>query len=332
MIDGSLADWNLDSPAVVDDASQIIRDGVVWQGANDCSAKFYLAWDEDNLYIAADVTEDSPLGAIEMLPIDGEDNLMLYISTDPTADPNRTEYGTNDFLIYFVMDEGFWDTAIDRSMVPKDARQRFVSLGMDGGESVLPGYTCAVQMTATGFTWEAQVPWADLSEQNTLAKKNKVPLYTPAAGDVLLCNFEITDISYPCPGTEYIPQLAWTGNCKIQTNPSLWGTVIVLRLSAEFYDMTYTSDTLLVQVSDANLKYDSISITGVPAQGTNTWKPFNNYTISTAVALQKGTNTIKLIVNNEDRLSGRQQQGRQGSLCQVLHREGRYPGGRNGRR
>ena len=36
-------------------------------------------------------------------------------------------------------------------MVPKDARQRFVSLGMDGGESVLPGYECAVQMTATGL-------------------------------------------------------------------------------------------------------------------------------------------------------------------------------------
>ena len=52
-----------------------------------------------------------------------------------------------------------------------------------------------------------------------------MPLYTPAVGDVLLCNFEITDISYPCPGTEYIPQLAWTGGYKIGVNPSLWGTV-----------------------------------------------------------------------------------------------------------
>ena len=225
VIDGSLAEWNLDSPAVIEDASQIVRDAVFWQGPSDCSAKFYLSWDEDNLYVAADVTEDTPLGAIEMLPIDGEDNLMMYISTDPAADPERTEYGTGDFLIYFVMDEGFWDTAIDRSMVSKDARQRFVSLGMDGGESVLPGYQCAVEMTATGFTWEAVIPWADLSEQNTLAKKNKVPLYTPAVGDTLSCNFEITDISYPCPGTEYIPQLAWCGNYKIQTDPSTWGSV-----------------------------------------------------------------------------------------------------------
>ena len=218
VIDGSLEEWNLDSPAVVDDATQIIRDAVFWQGANDCSATFYLAWDEENLYMAADVTEDTPLGAIEMLPVDGEDNLMLFISTDPTADPDRQEYCTNDFMVYFIMDEGYWDTAVDRSMVPKDNRQRYVSVGMDGGENVLEGYTCAIQMTATGFIWEAVIPWSCFSNK-------KIEVYTPAVGDTLLCDFAITDISYPCPGTEYIPQLAWTGSQKADTNPSLWGTV-----------------------------------------------------------------------------------------------------------
>ena len=218
VIDGDLSDWNLDSPAVLENDYQVIRDLVMWQGPNDCSVSFYLSWDEENLYIAADVTEDSPLGAIEMLPIDGEDNLKLYISTDPTADPDRTKYGTNDFLVYFVMDEPYWDTAIDRSMVEKDLRLRFVSKGMDGGESVLDGYQCAVQMTTTGFIWEAIVPWACFSN-------NKIPVYTPAVGDTLNCNFVITDISYPCPGTEYIPQLAWYDNANIDKNPSLWGFV-----------------------------------------------------------------------------------------------------------
>ncbi len=217
-IDGSLAEWNLDSPAVVKDASQVIRDVVFWQGENDCSANFYLAWDDENLYMAAEITEDTPLGAIEMLPIDGEDNLKLYISTDPTADPERTEYGTKDFLVYFVMDEPYWDTAIDRSMVPKENRERFVSVGMDGGESVLDGYQCAVEMTTTGFTWEAVIPWACFSNKN-------IEVYAPQAGDTLSCNFVITDISYPCPGTEYIPQMAWSGNLNINTNPSLWGSV-----------------------------------------------------------------------------------------------------------
>ena len=217
-IDGDLSDWNLDSPAVVENETQVIRDSSLWQGPNDCSAKFYLSWDEENLYFAADVTEDTPLGAIEMLPIDGEDNLKLYISTNPASDPARTTYDTNDFLVYFIMDEGYWDTAIDRSMVPKEARQRFVSVGMDGGESVLEGFSCGVNMTATGFTWEAVIPWTCFSNK-------KIDVYTPATGDVLSCNFAITDISYPCPGTDYIPQLAWTGDLKINENPSLWGSV-----------------------------------------------------------------------------------------------------------
>ncbi len=229
VIDGSLEDWNLDSPAVVNDASQLIRDGHLWKGADDLSVTFYLSWDEDNLFFAADVTEDTPLGAIEMLPIDGEDNLKLYISTDPAADPDRTSYGTCDFLIYFLMDEGFWSTAIDRSMITdKETRCRFVSKGMDGGENVLnvpDSYACAITKTTTGFIWEAKIPWGCLSEENTEVKKNTVPRYNPAVGDVLLCDFAITDIDYPCPGTEYIPQMAWTGNQGINTNPSLWGMV-----------------------------------------------------------------------------------------------------------
>ncbi len=217
-IDGKLDEWNLESPAAVKNPEQIIRDAVFWQGESDCSANFYLAWDENNLYMAADVTEDTPLGAIEMLPIDGEDNLKLYISTDPSADAARTEYGMNDFLVYFVMNEGYWDTAIDRSMVPKESRGRFVSTGMDGGESVLEGYECAVSMTTTGFTWEAVIPWTCFSNEN-------IPVYAPKSGDTLSCNFVITDISYPCPGSEYIPQMAWSGTANINTDPSEWGSV-----------------------------------------------------------------------------------------------------------
>lgn len=217
-IDGSLDEWNLDSPAVVNTEEQVIRDLALWEGENDCSVTFYLAWNDDNLYIAADVTENDPLGAIEMLPIDYEDNLKLYISTDPAADPDRTAYGTNDFLVYFIMDEGYWDTAIDRSMVDRDLRQRFVSAGMDGGEAVLDGYECEIQLTTTGFIWEAVVPWACFSNEN-------IPVYAPQAGDVLSCDFAITDISYPCPGTEYVPQLGWTGTQKINSDPSGWGAV-----------------------------------------------------------------------------------------------------------
>lgn len=136
-IDGDLSDWDLSSPAVLEDASQIIRDLSFWQGPNDLSAKVYAAYDEENLYLAFDVTEDTPYGAIEMLPLDGEDNLKVFISTDPTDDPNRTEYHTNDFLLFLICDNNYFDTAFDRTMVAKEYRQRFISKGLDGGEDVL---------------------------------------------------------------------------------------------------------------------------------------------------------------------------------------------------
>ena len=219
VIDGNLDEWTLDSPIVIDTVEQVIRDGFFWQGPTDCSVTVYVMWDDENLYIAADVTEDSPFGAIEMLPLDGEDNFKLFLSTDPTADPARTAYGTNDFMTYIIADNQYWDTAIDRSMVPKENRLRFISKGMSGGESVLEGFECAAVSTSTGFIFEAKIPLKNFSNDN-------IAVYTPQSGDQVKFNFAITDISYPCPGTEYIPQMAWTGDININTNPSLWGTLV----------------------------------------------------------------------------------------------------------
>ena len=133
-----------------------------------------------------------------------------------SADPARTEYGTNDFLLYLIVDNNYWDTAFDRSMVEKDLLERFTTKGMDGGEDVLTGYEKATVLTTTGFIYEAVIPWSNFSN-------SRIPVYTPAAGDTVNFDFAITDISYPCPGTEYIPQMAWTGTLDINTNPSLWG-------------------------------------------------------------------------------------------------------------
>ena len=169
------------------------------------------------------MNEDSPFGAIEMLPLDGEDNFKIYISTDPSADPERTAYGTNDFLLYLIVDNNYWDTAFDRSMVRKDEEvdllKRFSSKGMEGGEDVLTGYERAAVLTTTGFVFEAVIPWANFSNA-------KIPVYAPKAGDAVKFNFAVTDISYPCPGTEYIPQMAWTGDLNINKNPSLWGNLV----------------------------------------------------------------------------------------------------------
>lgn len=217
-VDGNLDEWDLSSPIALKTEAQVIRDVSYWKGEMDLSCTTYLMWDANNLYVAVDVFEDTPYGAIEMLPLDGEDNFKIFISTDPTADPARTDYGTNDFLLYLIVDNNYWDTAFDRSMVDRTVIQRFTSKGMDGGEDVLVGYEKATASTTTGFIFEAVIPWSNFSNA-------RIPQYTPAVGDTVKFNFAITDIDYPCPGTEYIPQMAWTGDLRINFNPSLWGNV-----------------------------------------------------------------------------------------------------------
>lgn len=100
----------------------------------------------------------------------------------------------------------------------------------------------------------------------------------------------------------YSYKKGYTLEFKITSDVAIEDAELVLRLSAEFYDMTYTCETFLVQVNGTNLEYDDISITNVPEQGTGEWAPFKNYTINESVSLDAGENTIKLIVNNEDRL------------------------------
>ena len=105
-------------------------------------------------------------------------------------------------------------------MVAKEYRQRFISKGIDGGEDVLTeGYERVTQATSTGFIFEVKIAWANIAN-------NKIAGYKPQSGDVVKFNVAVTDISYPCPGTEYIPQMAWTGTIEINTNPSLWGNLV----------------------------------------------------------------------------------------------------------
>lgn len=223
VIDGDLSEWNTSTPLTLEDESQLIRDGDYWNGPDDLSAKVYLMWDESSLYIGAEVTEDTPFGAIAMLPIDDNDNFALYISTNPDADSERTAYEATDFRLILVTDDLYWDTAFDRSAVSD--LQMFWSKGMDGSQDVLTGYERVAQPTEVGYVLEMKIPWSNFSNKN-------IPLFVPSEGLSIGFDFVITDIAYPCPGTEFIPQIAWTGSAALLHNPSVWG-VLTFRSQAE---------------------------------------------------------------------------------------------------
>jgi len=60
-IDGDLSDWNLDAmtPAVVDAAAQVYTGQASWTGPADCSGKFYVLWDDTNIYFGIEVKDDT---------------------------------------------------------------------------------------------------------------------------------------------------------------------------------------------------------------------------------------------------------------------------------
>jgi hypothetical protein len=63
-IDGDLSDWNLGAmvPAVLDTEEQIepgsAPGAAAWDGPEDSSGKFYLLWDDVNIYIAVVMKDD----------------------------------------------------------------------------------------------------------------------------------------------------------------------------------------------------------------------------------------------------------------------------------
>ena len=82
VIDGKLEDWNLSSPIVLDRAEQVFRDANQWFGETDLSARIYVMWDDANLYIAAEINDDTPFMYREGFPPDMADSIVLYFGTE----------------------------------------------------------------------------------------------------------------------------------------------------------------------------------------------------------------------------------------------------------
>ncbi len=214
VIDGSLSEWNLSSPAAVNTAEQVVRDLGQWTGPEDMSVEAYLMWDEENLYLSAKILDDTPFMYREGFPPDMADSLVLFLSTDPGADMNRKAYARNDFRLTMVIDDYYYNTGIDRDMVEDNGG--FTSAGADGDEQVLDGYECAIEEIEGGYTFEAVIPWRNFAN-------DAIAALVPEAGMVLGVEFGVFDLDFPCPGVATVRMQWHGGSMDVDTDPSLWG-------------------------------------------------------------------------------------------------------------
>jgi len=139
-IDGDLSDWKLQSmtPAVLDTTKQLFSGQATWSSPNDSSGKFYLLWDDKNIYIAVVMKDDK----LSMNKTGGDiwnaDAIEVFFSTLNAVSGHAEHYQYG-----FNANEQTWNWC-----------------NMDtGGQSAIDYLQVASTRTADGYICEAAIEY-----------------------------------------------------------------------------------------------------------------------------------------------------------------------------
>lgn len=199
-IDGTLTEWPADLPTYR--SAFRVYNANSWDGTDDVEAVWRLAWDNNNLYVAVEVTDNLHVQTEVGNQIFRGDSVDLQLDTDRTGDLGP---GVNldDFQIN-LSPGNFSD-------IPPSAF-RFQGTA-DGNILDAPGghhVTVAAQQTSTGYTLEAAIPWSDLN-------------LTPAIGMVLGLALNVNDNDQAGQAIQEV--MKSNVSTRTLTNPSGWGTL-----------------------------------------------------------------------------------------------------------
>ncbi len=155
-VDGRLDEWaNVPNPFWLHRAEQATWGGAAWKSPTDLSAKVWLAWRPDRLYLAADVTDDVIRQTQRGSNLYKGDCIQLFFDTTPDEDPARTAFGNGQFQIGFS--PGNFGQSGDPSLDCPAEVYCFQPTGQGLGEAVV-----AAQRSERGYTLEASIPWSVL--------------------------------------------------------------------------------------------------------------------------------------------------------------------------
>lgn len=130
-------------------------------------------------------------------------------------------------------------------------------------------------------------------------------------------DFTSPDVSVVGAFVHYNYVLGNTLTWEIESDEAATNVTLFMRLSGEYglseqyqvfegegEDRVYekfNSEEFLVKVNDNNINYGSVTIHNIVPKDI---LPFRDFMVSAEVSLNKGKNTIKLVVNNENTLNG----------------------------
>lgn len=156
-IDGDLSDWSNDLPTLLANTPQnFLRGAGLWQGADVDSHRVRLQWDEDNLYIAAQVRDPEFEQKFTLSTVWQGDVLWLYFTNAPDAsrltskitlaqtpdgaqlwDWNRTGFVAGGTLAFTQHDGGYaYEAAIPWVRLGVDTPQAGTQIGFEAGRGI----------------------------------------------------------------------------------------------------------------------------------------------------------------------------------------------------
>ena len=169
-----------------------------------------------------------------------------------------------------------------------------------------------------GWTREASdeaVEYVFEAENTDLTGKNYPGLSGSAPEKAMVQNFttNIRGEELNASGGRYIGYQTTIGaniTFRIVSDMEVDDAKIVLRLSKELGDYTFTPDNYTVELNADPLQFEPIAFTDVPSQAAaddvkNCYAlPFDDFVIAENVHLKEGVNTINCIVLNSDPIAG----------------------------
>jgi hypothetical protein len=197
-IDGRLDEWeNVPNSYLIQTREQVAHGGKAWKSPQDLSAKVWLAWRGEYLYLAADVTDDRHVQKGRGLDIWRGDHVELYLDAAPDLEPQRNAWGQGQIQMGFSPGN-LQHTGDPLTDIPPEA----VVFTPEGSSA--EGVLVAAQKTEKGYSLEAAVPWT------LIARLAKTPDLKPSAGMSLNLEVGISDTDGPEPAQEKLMTILTT--------------------------------------------------------------------------------------------------------------------------
>lgn len=155
-IDGDLGDWaEVPNALRIEKPEQVVWGPGTWTSAQDLSGTVHVAWRQEHLYMAADVTDDMLRQSQRGGSIWKGDHIELYLDVQPDLESERTSFGEGQF--HLALSPGNFGTNPDPLM--NCAPEAYCYVPKAGP---VAGAIVAAAQTSTGYAIEAAIPWEAL--------------------------------------------------------------------------------------------------------------------------------------------------------------------------